>query len=73
MSLSNRVNFATSADIPNYPDFLDIQVKSFKDFFQLETKSNERSDEGLYKTFLENLYTANYYKSIKEKLRFFYK
>ena len=54
MSLSNRVNFATSADIPNYPDFLDIQVKSFKDFFQLETKSKERSDEGLYKTFLEN-------------------
>ena len=54
MSLSNRVNFATSADIPDYPDFLDIQVKSFKDFFQLETKSNERSDEGLYKTFLEN-------------------
>ena len=54
MSLFNRVNFATSADIPNYPDFLDIQVKSFKDFFQLETKSNERSDEGLYKTFLEN-------------------
>jgi DNA-directed RNA polymerase subunit beta len=54
MSLSNRVNFATSADIPSYPDFLDIQVKSFKDFFQLETKSNERSDEGLYKTFLEN-------------------
>ena len=54
MSLSNRVNFATSANIPNYPDFLDIQVKSFKDFFQLETKSNERSDEGLYKTFLEN-------------------
>ena len=54
MSLSNRVNFATSADIPEYPDFLDIQVKSFRDFFQLETKSNERSDEGLYKTFLEN-------------------
>ena len=54
MSLSNRVNFASSSDIPNYPDFLDIQVKSFQDFFQLETKSNERSDEGLYKTFLEN-------------------
>jgi len=54
MSISNRVNFATSTDIPNYPDFLDIQVKSFQDFFQLETKSNERSDEGLYKTFLEN-------------------
>jgi DNA-directed RNA polymerase subunit beta len=51
---NNRKNFATSSDIPNYPDFLDIQVKSFKDFFQLETKSDERSDEGLYKTFLEN-------------------
>tara|TARA_B100000963_G_scaffold286189_1_gene255185 strand:- start:5155 stop:8958 length:3804 start_codon:yes stop_codon:yes gene_type:complete len=54
MSNNNRKNFATSSDIPNYPDFLDIQVKSFKDFFQLETKSDERSDEGLYKTFLEN-------------------
>ncbi len=51
---NNRKNFATSSDIPDYPDFLDIQVKSFKDFFQLETKSDERSDEGLYKTFLEN-------------------
>ena len=37
-----------------YPDFLDIQIKSFQDFFQLETKSDERSDEGLYKTFMEN-------------------
>ena len=54
MSYNSRKNFATSSDIPNYPDFLDIQVKSFKDFFQLETKSDERSDEGLYKTFLEN-------------------
>ncbi len=54
MSYNNRKNFATSSDIPNYPDFLDIQVKSFKDFFQLETKSDERGDEGLYKTFLEN-------------------
>ena len=54
MIYNNRKNFATSSDIPNYPDFLDIQVKSFKDFFQLETKSDERSDEGLYKTFLEN-------------------
>ena len=30
MSYNNRKNFATSSDIPNYPDFLDIQVKSFK-------------------------------------------
>ena len=34
-----------------YPDFLDIQVKSFQDFFQLETKADEREDEGLFKTF----------------------
>ena len=54
MSLSNRINFASSSDGLEYPDFLDIQIKSFKDFFQLETKSDERSDEGLYKTFLEN-------------------
>ena len=54
MSTSNRKNFASSSDTPNYPDFLDVQVKSFRDFFQLETKSDERSDEGLYKTFLEN-------------------
>ena len=54
MSYNSRKNFATSSDIPDYPDFLDIQVKSFRDFFQLETKSDERSDEGLYKTFLEN-------------------
>ena len=39
MSTSNRKNFASSSDTPNYPDFLDIQVKSFRDFFQLETKS----------------------------------
>jgi len=37
-----------------YPDFLDIQVKSFQDFFQLKTKADERSTEGLYKTFLDN-------------------
>ena len=54
MITSTRQNFASSSDTPSYPDFLDIQVKSFRDFFQLETKSDERSDEGLYKTFLEN-------------------
>ena len=37
-----------------YPDFLDIQLKSFQDFFQLDTKPGDRSDEGLYKTFSEN-------------------
>ena len=43
---SKRVNFAAAKDSPNYPDFLDIQIKSFQDFFQLETKSDERIEEG---------------------------
>jgi DNA-directed RNA polymerase subunit beta len=40
-------------NIPAYPDFLDVQVKSSR-FFQLETKSDERGNEGLYNTFMEN-------------------
>jgi DNA-directed RNA polymerase subunit beta len=51
---TERLNFASTKNIPDYPDFLDIQVKSFKDFFQLETKSDERGNEGLYNTFMEN-------------------
>ena len=53
-STINRLNFASATDIPDYPDFLDIQIKSFSDFFQLETKSDERTDEGLFNTFMEN-------------------
>ncbi len=51
---NQRINFASAKLITDYPDFLDIQIKSFQDFFQLETKSDERSDEGLFKTFMEN-------------------
>jgi len=51
---TERVNFATAKLITDYPDFLDIQVKSFQDFFQLETKAAERGHEGLYKTFSDN-------------------
>ena len=51
---TERLNFASTKNIPDYPDFLDVQVKSFKDFFQLETKTDERGDEGLYNTFMEN-------------------
>ena len=53
-SISKRENFASAKGTPPYPDFLDIQIKSFQDFFQLETKSDEREDEGLYNTFMEN-------------------
>ena len=51
---SSRINFASTKHVPDYPDFLDIQVKSFQDFFQMETKSDARSGEGLYSTFKEN-------------------
>jgi len=51
---AERVNFSSLNNSINYPDFLDIQIKSFKDFFQLETKSEERGDEGLYNTFMDN-------------------
>ena len=51
---TERISFASAKNTPDYPDFLDIQIKSFQDFFQLETKSDERGNEGLYNTFMEN-------------------
>src|SRR5690625_378504 len=51
---TERLSFSSLQNIPAYPDFLDIQIKSFQDFFQLETKSEARTKEGLYNTFLEN-------------------
>ena len=51
---AERLNFSTIKNRTEYPDFLDIQIKSFQDFFQLETKSEERGSEGLYNTFMEN-------------------
>jgi len=51
---TTRVNFASAKETTPYPDFLDIQIKSFQDFFQLETKSAERAEEGLFNTFKEN-------------------
>ncbi|MFL2596754.1 MAG: DNA-directed RNA polymerase subunit beta [Flavobacteriaceae bacterium] len=51
---NQRTNFAVTKHTPQYPDFLDIQIKSFQDFFQLETKSDERDEEGLFNTFKEN-------------------
>ena len=51
---AERLNFSSIVNRTNYPDFLDIQIKSFQDFFQLETKSEQRGNEGLYNTFMEN-------------------
>ena len=49
---TKRINFATSK-ILEYPDLLEVQLKSFKDFFQLETASENRKNEGLYQVFQE--------------------
>ena len=49
---SKRINFATSK-ILEYPDLLEVQLKSFKDFFQLETSPENRKNEGLYRVFQE--------------------
>ena len=49
-----RTNFSNSRNPNIETDFLDIQIKSFQDFFQLETKSDERVEEGLFNTFKDN-------------------
>ncbi len=49
-----RINFASTKVQAEYPDFLDIQIKAFQDFFQLETTPENRQNEGLYKVFAEN-------------------
>ncbi|MCB0819915.1 MAG: DNA-directed RNA polymerase subunit beta, partial [Bacteroidetes bacterium] len=50
----NRFSFASGKLPIDYPDFLDVQVQSFKDFFQLETTPENRQNEGLFKVFAEN-------------------
>ncbi|MCK9291542.1 MAG: DNA-directed RNA polymerase subunit beta [Bacteroidales bacterium] len=51
---SERINFASTTPPIDYPDFLDIQLQSFQDFFQLETNTENRKDEGLFRVFAEN-------------------
>jgi len=50
----DRISFASIKKPFDYPDFLDIQLKSFRDFFQLETNPDNRKNEGLFKVFAEN-------------------
>lgn len=49
-----RKSFASIKPVIDYPDFLDLQVKSFKDFFQLDTAAEKRTNEGLFNVFKEN-------------------
>ena len=56
---NSRVNFASVKNPLPYPDFLEIQLKSFRDFLQLDTPTEKRRNEGLYKVFAENFPIAD--------------
>ena len=56
---TGRKSFATVKPLIEYPDFLDIQVKSFQDFFQIETPAENRKMEGLFNVFAENFPIAD--------------
>ncbi len=51
---NQRISFSSIKNRMPYPDFLEVQLKSFKDFFQLDTTAENRKNEGLYKVFMEN-------------------
>lgn len=54
LNKDQRINFASIKNQFDYPDFLEVQLKSFNDFFQLDTSPEKRKTEGLYQVFLEN-------------------
>ncbi|MDE5669593.1 MAG: DNA-directed RNA polymerase subunit beta, partial [Duncaniella sp.] len=58
-AIKPRVNFATVKNPLPYPDFLEVQLKSFQDFLQLDTPPEKRNNEGLYKVFAENFPIAD--------------
>jgi DNA-directed RNA polymerase subunit beta len=51
---TGRIDFSSSRRDFDYPDFLEIQLRSFQEFFQLETNPEDRANEGLFKVFAEN-------------------
>ncbi|WP_051633020.1 DNA-directed RNA polymerase subunit beta [Thermonema rossianum] len=57
--MSKRISFASTKRVIDYPDFLDVQVQSFRDFFQLDTPAEKRKREGLYQVFMENFPVAD--------------
>ena len=56
---NQRINFASIKNQFPYPDFLEVQLKSFQDFLQLDTPPEKRKKEGLYKVFAENFPIAD--------------
>jgi len=57
--INNRVNFASVQNPMPYPDFLDVQLKSYRDFLQLDTPAELRKNDGLYRVFAENFPIAD--------------
>ena len=57
--INQRVNFASIKNPMPYPDFLEVQLKSYKDFLQLDTPPELRKNDGLYKVFSENFPIAD--------------
>ncbi|MBX9892260.1 MAG: DNA-directed RNA polymerase subunit beta [Chitinophagaceae bacterium] len=53
-TLNNRISFGKTKHLADAPDLLDIQLESFKEFFQLETTPDKRNNEGLFRVFKEN-------------------
>jgi len=51
---NERINFSSTQTRFDYPDFLEVQIQSFKEFFQLNTTPDQRKEEGLYRVFEEN-------------------
>ena len=58
-SNNQRISFASIKNPLPFPDFLEVQLKSFKDFLQLDTPAEKRKNEGLYKVFAENFPIAD--------------
>jgi DNA-directed RNA polymerase subunit beta len=54
MNIQQRISFASTRSRFEYPDFLEVQIQSFKEFFQLGTSPEDRKMEGLFKVFQEN-------------------
>ncbi|MFP5041556.1 DNA-directed RNA polymerase subunit beta [Parasediminibacterium sp. JCM 36343] len=52
--VNNRVNFGKTKHLAETPDLLDIQLQSFREFFQLETTPDKRNNEGLFRVFKDN-------------------
>ncbi|OJX88941.1 MAG: DNA-directed RNA polymerase subunit beta [Paludibacter sp. 47-17] len=59
LNKDQRINFASIKTQFDYPDFLEVQLKSFQDFFQMDTSPEKRKSEGLYKVFMENFPIAD--------------